>query len=66
LVGRWHTAAATVTAARVKATPSPSKETGAYWRWLQIPLISGIQNIMIKQAAQAFENRSYGRAESIT
>jgi hypothetical protein len=62
-----HTAAATVTAAKAKATPSPSKEIGAYWRWLQIALISGIQStFMIKQAAQAFDNRSYGRAESIT
>jgi hypothetical protein len=57
-----HTAAATVTAAKAKATPSPSKEIGAY-----IALISGIQStFMIKQAAQAFDNRSYGRAESIT
>jgi hypothetical protein len=39
-----HTAAATVTAAKAKATSNPSKETGADWRWLQIALISGIQS----------------------
>jgi hypothetical protein len=62
-----HTAAATVTAARAKATPSPSKETGAYWRSLQNRIdIRDSGDILIKQAAQAFENRSYGRAKSIT